>query len=221
MKKTTIHYCALLLCLCSLNIGCKWYFEKHVDNCDGDVDFAQYEFHLPFTFIPAQDTFRINDTITLQAHFSDLLLDSLSLKYYRAENIVFECAASLSKIDTLASFLPLYAFTYEVVTGGIFAESIGDGFMIKFDYEEGVYKFEVNIVPQKTGLYAFNLSSLALQEVDFQQHCRDESMNVFFSLNNGEENNYHLLSLSPEQVWSNMSFYDVNRLGIYVFHVVE
>ena len=76
MKNYTFVFILLILVLIVLSSSCKKIFGE----CDSGEGYAYYKFYLPFTLYPAQDTFHINDTIHLHADFSDMILDSNSLK---------------------------------------------------------------------------------------------------------------------------------------------
>ncbi len=181
-KTLTVYSFLLLFCSCGLFID---------KDC---FDSNEYKFYLPFTFSPAQDTFRINDTIWIYADFSDMLLDSNSLNYFKVENETFRSSLFFERIDTTPrldanlDFLLLNDIGYV----DFFQVPTASSFDIGFLYSNNHYKLLAGFIPGKTGLYAFNLGALTYQEVDFQKKCPSELMNVFFSLNNKERVNFNL-----------------------------
>ncbi len=218
MKNKTLFNFILLLCLCSFHLSCKWYLEKYIDNCDGGLNHTLYTFYLPFTFSPAKDTFKINDTIHIHANFSDQLFDSTNLKYYNVENVVLEGFFSIERIDTVGDKVTLTDFTILVDTGQV----AGSGLMwVKYIYQHNRYKFHARLIPKKKGQYTFRMGAVGGQEVDLQEYCREEAMNLYFTTNGGAENNFYLLAESPNPFWSNYTWYAFNRNASYAFRVVE
>ncbi|HRK28061.1 MAG TPA: hypothetical protein PK239_12340 [Chitinophagales bacterium] len=221
MKNKTLFNFILLLCLCSFHLSCKWYLEKYIDNCDGGLNHTLYTFYLPYTFSPAKDTFKINDTIHIHANFEDQLFDSTNLKYYKAEDAHLLSRFSIDKIDTVGLVSAFNSFNTLVDTGEIALGGGGGLYLMKYVYQDNHYKFHARLIPQKKGVYVFYLTARPYQEVDLQEHCRDEAMNLYFITNDLAENNFYLLAESPDIIWNGITRYDFNRFGMFCFRVVE
>lgn len=210
-KAVTLYFYLLLFCSCGLLIN---------KDC---FDNNNYKFNLPFTLYPTQDTFHINDTIWLHADFSDMLYDSNSLNYYKVENEYFESMFMFTLIDTVPELLANQDFYTVVDTGELYYHQFPtvSSFDYNFLYTHNRYKLHVGFIPTRKGLYRLHQLAIAYQEVDFQKKCPGEIMNVYFTLNNGSENNYHLLALSPDTYVHNMSQTQFNGQGSYAFYVVD
>jgi len=219
MKNYVCVFILVVLALIVLSCSCKKIFGE----CDSGEGYAYYKFYLPFTLYPAQDTFHINDTIHLHADFSDMMLDSNSLKYYHVENEPLRCALSLDHLDTVGIISAFPHFTLIVDTGDTHpGGGPGQGLrLMKYLYADNRYKFHVRLIPHKQGVYVFQLSSHSDQLVDFQNMCQSEAMDIFFTLNNGAEANYHLLLQSPDTIMSSISKEMFEMAGGYAFYVVE
>ncbi len=211
VKTLAVYFFMLLLCSCGLFID-----KECFDN-------NYYKFYLPFTLTPAQDTFQINDTIQVYADFSNMFLDSNSLKYYLVEDEPLYCYFAIIRLDTFGLIFPYYNFTLLVDTGDINASSDpGQGLrLFKYVYADNRYKFYIKLVPHVAGIYWLGFGSFDEQEVDLQKRCPSEIMEVFFTLNDGIDNNYPLLLQSPDSIISSISKHIFDIGGGYAFHVVE
>lgn len=70
-------------------------------------------------------------------------------------------------------------------------------------------------------MYWLGLGSTPNQEVDFQKKCPGELMDIFFTTNNGADNNFYLMALSPDSSINAVPQIGFNRDGSYCFRVVE
>ncbi|QQS29519.1 MAG: hypothetical protein IPM47_00800 [Sphingobacteriales bacterium] len=217
--KSIVSKTAILFFFVLLFSSCRLFFD--MDCINGDKN--NYEFYLPFTLYPAQDTFHINDTIWLHADFSDELLDSNSLNYYKVENQTFRSSLFFERIDTSPRLDANPDFLLLNDTGYIsFVQfPTASSFDIAYLYVNSRYKLHAGFVPGKTGLYAFNLGAVTYQEVDFQKRCPGELMNVLFNLNSGAENNYPFMALSPDTLINSYPYNKFTYNGYYCFYVVE
>ncbi|OWY20857.1 hypothetical protein B6N25_10785 [Sphingobacteriales bacterium TSM_CSS] len=202
-KAITLYFYLLLFCSCRL------FFDM---DCNDN-----YKFYLPFTLYPAQDTFHINDTIWLHADFSDMLLDSNSLNYYKVENEYFESLFMIMSIDTVPEAIATPLFYVHVDTG----QYDTTYFYYDFLYTENRYKLHMGFIPTRKGLYSLHQLAWSHQEVDFQKRCPGELMDVFFTLNAGAENNGYFLALSPDTAIQNLPSDYYKSHGYYFFYVVE
>lgn len=208
-KAITLYFYLLLFCSCRL------FFDM---DCNDN-----YKFYLPFTLYPAQDTFHINDTIHLHANFSDMLLDSNSLNYYKVENEPLACFFALDHLDTLGVISAFPNFTLIVDTGNTHpGGGPGQGLrLMQYLYINSRYKFHARLVPHKKGVYGFHLNSFSDQLVDFQNRCQSEAMDIFFTLNNSAESNYYLILQSPDTLIASTTKEVFDKTGGYAFYVIE
>lgn len=210
-KTLTVYLFLLLFCSCGLFID---------KDC---FDNNEYKFYLPFTLSPAQDTFRINDTIRLHADFSDELLDSNSLKTYHLENEPLYCYLFLDHIDTFGITTAFPDFQIFVDTGTISTGGGPEGGLkwIKYVYSNNHYKFYIRLIPLKEGAFWFGFGSDPNQDVNFQKRCPGELMDIYFTTNNGEDNNFYFMALSPDSSINKVPRKNFNFTGSYCFRVVE
>lgn len=219
MKNYFCVFTLLILVLIVLSCSCKKIFGE----CDSGEGYASYKFYLPFTLYPAQDTFHINDTIHLHADFSDMMLDSNTLKYYRVENEPLYCFFTLDHLDTIGIVSAFPNFTLITDTGDTHP---GGGpeqglRLMKYLYASNRYKFHIRLIPHKQGIYGFQMNSFDDQLVNIQDNCPEEILHIYFTLNNGAEANYELFLQSPDSSFSTLPKDVFDDIGGYAFYVVE
>ncbi|QQS29517.1 MAG: hypothetical protein IPM47_00790 [Sphingobacteriales bacterium] len=213
--KSVVSKTVILFFFVLLFSNCRLFFDM---DCNDN-----YEFHLPYTVYPAQDTFHINDTLTIYANFSDMLLDSNSLNYYKVENLPLYNFLYMAKIDTVPSPQGFQNFTLIADTGAVF-DSSDPGHVLRhivFLYQNSRYQFSLRLIPHKVGVYWLGLGATPNQEVDFQKRCPGELMTQYFTTNGGINNNYYLLTLSPDSSYNIISEAAFNKSGSFCFRVVE
>jgi len=186
-------------------------------------DNNEYKFYLPFTLTPAQDTFRINDTIRLHANFSHDLFDSVTLKYYEVENEPLKCYFFLDHIDTIGITTAFPDFQLFVDTGTVSTGGGPEGGLkwIKYVYDANYYKFYIRLIPLKEGTYWLSFGSEPQQHVNFQKKCPGELMDVYFTTNSGADNNFYFMALSLDSSINAVPLKNFNYTGSYCFRVVE
>ncbi len=183
-----------------------------------------YEFEIPFTISPSKDTFAIGDTITIESNFDDSLYNHLSQKYYQIGDFDFLISAYFDDLKT-DPLIGTRDFDIIAITGTSREEpsSFGKQFFIKHDYKENKHRYKVKIVMQKKGYFVFfpgsfisdyKLSELGQRITD----CDQESVNLFFSTNFGENNSYMKQYASDHNVreWKEN---DIKSGGLYFFYV--
>lgn len=183
-----------------------------------------YTFYVPFSIYPTSNTIKLNDTLWLHANFSNQFLDSSTLNYYKVENHPLKNFIYMARIDTLPVRSGFKDFKVLPDTGSVFnSPDLNQALRyILYLYQNDKYQFSAKIVPHKKGVYLLGFGSTPRQEVDFQEHCFEEYMDIFFTTNNNTtDNNYHLLSLSPDEAYRNIPKAGFMRDGSFCFRVVE
>ncbi len=202
-----------------------WLFDDC--NTPGTVDFL-----IPATLTPAQDTFRIGDTIHIVSSFGDAVFETKTERRYLLENWYFLPLTSVIRIDTnpalsydgLLDFRvllnPEHNYGFDRLSG-ITALS-GE-----YSYHDQRYYLDFALIPQKAGLYMFSHGSGLddrIHRQNFPGKCRGTLSSVHTQLNNGADNNIHLLAQSPDPRFKEMlssSDKRFHRSGGYCFVVVE
>ncbi len=199
-----------------------------------------YQFEIPTTLYPALDTFQIGDTIHIQNDFSDRVYDRNSQQFFDLKSFDFYPITDIYRIDTpVSKWGPgtgnhaIFEFDVIIPDGydyDIFQYSYGAKSLLgEFKYEEGKYKLDIMLIPNRDGLYTIRhfsrLVSLKANEVqDFPGRCSDERVEGYTVLNNNSDNNRDLLLDSPDTLWSKIAYsnpIDYEKFGGYTFYVIE
>ncbi len=200
-----------------------------------DADFGgAYQFAIPATLSPAKDTFQVGDTIHISSVFSDNIFERQTQEYYKLENWRFYPVTGIDQIDLVDTPLVRDALlSFDVILPEGFDYTISNftsgtvALIGQYNYENGVYSLEYNIVPRDTGLFYFfhGAEQSFDDDQDFPGRCPRVPSNTNVELNGGEGNNIEFLSASPDPHYndwvllrSQERFHDN---GGYCFYVVE
>jgi hypothetical protein len=190
-----------------------------------------YEFEIPVTLVPAKDTFRIGDTISITSIFDDMVFERKTQQEYLLEDWRFFPSLRVYRIDTVP-YQDAIPFM-ELIIGakadlGIFQYSDGDlALNGEYEYRDGVYNLTYDMVVLNPGLYClFQASRQTLDDNQrFPGKCSGISSRTAVVLNDNTDNNIEFLSESPDTFISEWipsrpmdRFYDA---GGYCFYVVE
>ncbi len=222
MKQTQI-FLLLIVAISAIFLGCPG------KDCN-DEGYIEYNFQLPFSVSPQQDTFQVGDTIWVIADFSDEVLDLNSGEKYLLEDFSFNSELGNAKIDTtpflssgwfddLTFFGETGKFTrYSYSTGGI-------ANFFEYVYTDHRYKVKMGIVPIQTGLFLIVLHSKIFEETYFGLNltpdCKDERFEISYLMNDGMDNNFEMLQHSPDSIIQSYTYEALIESGSYVFAVVE
>ncbi len=162
-----------------------------------------YEFILPATLSPAQEIYNIGDTITFTSSFSDMVYDEHTDQIYHLENFKFDPHLIIREIsDTVTNEAALEDF--EVLVNEqtnfhpFYYDSGSISFVGEYAYENNQYTLTYQFIPQTTGFFLFNHGSTLLNDRQhFEGRCSNNVNNATVTLNDGGENNIHLLHESP------------------------
>lgn len=201
--------------------------EKCIDNAS-----TEYLFELPISLTPAQDTFQVGDTITIESVFSDQVLEKNLQQRFSLIDWKFYPRTNISKIDhnPAEDGLPFFEVLLAEAPNYHLRQYSGgtSGLSGQYEYREGKYFLRFKLIPQMPGLFCMeNGSALYPQNEwqDFPGRCKNSSSNAFVNMNNGADNNIHYLSLSPDphyNAWILSSPDDTfHKFGGYCFVVVE
>jgi len=218
MKRTILLFFSLTILLSAcINKDCR--------------EHGNYNFEIPATLFPAQDSFHIGDTIKITSIFPDDVFDLTTEEYYKLENFNFFPGTELVKIDTNPASEGLSDFIIIIPSEMNYAKqtfSEGEQLLVgEYLYDNNQYSLEFSLIPLKTGLYYMEQTTFVelSEDQDFEGKCDRLSSGSSVNLNDGSDNNFNLLYQSPDSHYSswitskpNVRFH---RFGGYCFYVVE
>lgn len=191
-----------------------------------------YDFEIPVTLSPAQETYRIGDTISISSVFSDEVYERVTNQFYVLEDIAFSPGIGIAEIsgitDTISVHFDVLIAPKFNFLGPVYLEGPLE-YSGQYHYENREYSLTYQIIPKQTGLFIFSHSA-ALGELgsdqDFDGKCRGESIaTTRTTLNGGADNNIHLLSESPDPHYNDWILQKPNERfhgsGSFAFRVVE
>jgi len=191
-----------------------------------------YEFNLPATLSPALNTFRIRDTISISSVFPDDVREVNSGNTYHLEDFKFYPGISIMKIDSNPAVDGLQFFeTLIPETQDYYLQtySNGDQFLIgEYQYKNNLYTLSFSLIPKTPGLYYIIQATTLYPSGKWQtfpEKCPHIAMEARVTLNEGNDNNIHYLSLSPDTYYNDWILQkpDVrfHKGGGYCFIVAE
>ena len=133
------------------------------------------------------------------------------------------CYFYFDRIDTTPPLRSNTQFTILVDTGNIIISPDPEAALryIVYEYDKSRYKFSVRFIPHQIGVFWFGFGSDSQQHVNFQKKCPGELMDVYFTTNDGADNNFYFMALSPDSSINAVPQIGFNRDGSYCFRVVE
>lgn len=196
--------------------------------CDSPTN--GYIFVLPHTLSPVKTVYKVGDTISVSADFSDHVMESRG-EYFHLKNLSVGLGFSLYDLfDSIQSSAARGFSNCDILLEddtNLFLDGFGP--RGEYNYSQGRYRLGFKFRPLKPGFYALrqvSLSSLISQglQIDFPGKCGRTPVVAYVNLNDGAENNYHLLEDDHvrlyTQSWINnkKNFYND---GIFLFYVEE
>ena len=224
MKNKILILLALLICNSCI---------KKSNDCRVDADFTKHVFEIPITLTPANDTFRVGDTISVIAEFPDTVFDLTTQLTYFLEDFKFNpilLIGDIGKENGLDDALQ----DFELIIDGKFTFNqfnFSDGaisYVGEYNYEDGKYFLAYKIVPQKVGLFHFSHFSDVNSTVEnqgFLGRCNGVGLDINVKLNDGVDNNIDFLNNSPDPHFNDWMLIKpgerFHKFGGYCFYVVE
>lgn len=230
MKRNIVLSILALLVLCSFK------------NCGENEKFPEYVdmiFMIPITISPVQENFRTNDTITIEAIFSDTIKEFYSGMSFRVQDFDFLAkivTVSIESPDLYLSQQPGNSSSYDIISDSgstIIAGSLGGFF--GFNYLGNTYSNRTWFIPKVPGLYniAFLSSYVSnhkllddIIDLGYTQNGQRRIpvlRNIYFIVNDGD-NNFQLLNENCKLALTDFpvpnNIYG-ERYGTFTFRVVE
>jgi hypothetical protein len=131
------------------------------NSCQKDKDRreeVEFEFVIPMSMAPGNDTVAVGQTLTLSADFSDSLYDALSQKKYHLPNFNFKTVAVIKRLSNNNVQYPEQgggSFEFTNVLGAL--SNIGSSFAdVNYVYQNRMYMLNVNIKCNQPGVYGIS-----------------------------------------------------------------
>jgi len=133
------------------------------------------------------------------------------------------CYFYFIRIDTTPTPHYTNQFDIEIDNGNVIVSSDPETALryIEYEYDKSRYKFSAKFIPHQIGEFLFGFGSDPNQDVDFQKKCPGEQMDIYFNTNDGADNNFYLMALSPDSSIYAVPQAGFKRDGSYCFRVVE
>jgi hypothetical protein len=191
---------------------------------DNTVCERKYDFEIPFSISPAIDTFKIGDTIWIESIIQNFLIDGSTGEKINVENHNFKVKTGFSRIDTLGYDSSADNFVVINIKGKYLVKNLGPNLSIiniEYQKEEMRRSLKVGVIFKRKGIYQTSMTNIVadLEEgINLTETNCTQRINLAYSMNNGEENNYYL-----EQYDVNVipSFDEFMKAGAYNFVVIE
>lgn len=195
------------------------------------INGGQYEFEIPVTLYPANDTFNIGDTIAIKSSFSDEVFERMTDRHYKLENFRFFPGTEIQRIDVHPAIESLDDFEviinpsieYEVRTFSSGEKRLKG----EYRYSSESYYLEFFLIPNKIGMYYIEQSVAPdiSPHQDFEGKCSNLEVGGAVVLNGGADNNIHMLSDSPDPHFNDWILQKpherFHKFGGYCFYVKE
>lgn len=192
-----------------------------------------WKFELPFNIENQQDTYRLSDTIWVVSEFNSSLHDLNSGDFVNVGDFDFKVNITLGEIHgTPISFAN---DQFEVVKQNGSLTYIGlnnsspdiagnAGYhRVKHNFQSNLNSFKYGFIPKKEGVFLLSLLSIfesEFDDIDFGTECLEEIDRIIFKMNNNQNNNFDLLSLSPDSRIVEITEEDFIAGGMFAFTVV-
>lgn len=179
------------------------------------------------TLSPQQDTFSLGDTIWVESTIDKKLLDLVSGDSIFVDTFDFRIFSSVNKVlDTMRFYYAENSFDYLNAKGKFIVLTSSNVSKAQLLYEKGYHgqSIKFGMIPREVGNFDIGFYKLRddLQDVDFPEDCQFNITDIKYRMNEGENNNYHLIDSFYHTIYPNSNFNenDFNHDGGYAF-VVE
>ena len=178
---------------------------------------SKYVFDIPIKLWPARDTFRVGDTIWVESVFSKRMVEATTGREFTIENV--EWVPDILIFPLTREIIALYKKDIELFPPW---EELGS-----YGFDGAMYSLKYHMVLKDTGLYIHCLqldeTSHDYSELEFEGKCPSYGVEVQMRVNEGDNNNIHMLQQSPHYFFIN--YYSKPEVfytnGCYCFRVVE
>lgn len=182
-----------------------------------------FEFEIPLSLTPSNDTIQVGDTLWLESFIPNQLADKKTNEIVDVTGFDFKIRANISRMEIESTPDALNDFTFINIFGNVelLALSSITKSKIHYNFTGNSQNLKVGLIPQKPGLYQISFYNLTMEienvDITKNSECREDLV-ITYIMNDGKENNYYLLESSPGQVGTYEQF---QIAGAYAFIVVD
>jgi hypothetical protein len=203
--------------------------EKAARTCHYTYKYGNRHFlKVPFTITPHQLTYRVGDTITVTANFSNIIEDISYEKFFTIDSALFRPIVTLNRFVN-ETYLGKVSGPMNIIIDSIYKPKYGNGTLSKILYKDKQYWWKTKIVLRSKGRYVLNISDnsgdseeqegITAKSLKFEGICRYQG----FLICNMIQGDAHMKELEPELIYvdkkltaDNMrSLYDLNSTGVF------
>ncbi len=232
-----------------LSSCCMLLTENNCGRCIPPGEDYGYEFIIPLRLTPAKDTYHIGDTLYFESVFSHYVYERTTGRRFLLENVNWNPSSYIYRLNVDKLSVDGY-FDFEVIVpeeyyfAGVFyksythyqqgGERVYDTVPVvryfgKYNYDGMRYTLKFQLVAGDTGVYFFKYGCqefrLLGDEIEFKKKCPFSDVRLSVVLNDGKDNNIHLLKESPLEYYNEWILYKPKDrfygVGGYCFVVVE
>ena len=214
--KNKILYIPILFVIIISFYGCPENNSCHID----------YKFQIPVSFSPAKDTFHIGDTIWIESNIYKNMFDKNS------GDSIFVGDNDFKIIGAIDRFLENgdspnaendFDYVNDIGEFRVINLSNTSKIYLYYDYINDFQKLKVGIIPRILGIHKIAFYNKRKDLIiNLLDDC-DESLTINFNMNQGEDNNFHLVKWFYDEFYpdSDYSIDGFTHDGGYAFVVVE
>lgn len=156
--------------------------------------------------LPYSEEYRIGDTITIKSKFSRYVWEVNLIEYIDMAGIDWNPKTKIWNMDTVnvvennikQDFDFIYDSEYDY--DYFYYSDGGNDLYGEYNYTNDSFDLEIKIIPRKKGLFRMTQSCNLYFGVyeDHEAKCGNEGYEAYTKMNEGKDNNFHLLYESPE-----------------------
>lgn len=200
--------------------------------CTLPSQFCPREFQLQAELTPEKSEFLIGDTITINSIIDRHVFDLNTEKEYDMEGIDWSMGLGVIRLDRDSSNRFKTQKYFDFISNqknNLRWFTFSDGsteIHCDYDYEDNTFSLEAKIIAKSPGVfYLIFASGLVGSTQDFPGKCSGTGFDAVTVMNDGEDNNIHLLEESPNPHFNDWILLKPQRRfhdsGGYCFRVVE
>lgn len=171
-------------------------------------------YQVPYTVSPIRDTFNVGDTIWIEMNFGEVLTDINADIPNTFTNFDFKLEIQCERFDTTppqgktVDFLEAVVLLGEVIPRALPGAGVSYYEALPV-YADQAYHFKGAFVLQQKGAFFCGIfpSPPLSKPFEIRGQCNSSALSIESKVNNGDltENNYYMLTSSPEPAYYNMT----------------
>jgi len=183
---------------------------------------------------PYSETYNVGDTITISSKFHKEVYDKNTQEYYDVTGVEWGMGTGIHRIDTM---LNIQYYTQEYFSFAADSDydyswsyfSSGASYLAgEFNFQNDSFDLEIKLIAMHPGIFHMVHTSTLVDinnDQDFEGKCRLTGFEGHTKMNEGRDNNIHLMAESPEPHYREWILEKpeerFHKEGGYCFRVVE